>query len=815
MSLPARRWPVAVLILLAVAPAAASATEPMVYAKGQLCSGSTSDTCGTIWRSKATGQNQVQLTFGQRFWTIWTENAPELALSPDGQTIAYGQEILSSSFHPIYVMDKDGRNHRQLGSLDGEDPEFGADGRTMFFTRRIHQLNGDSDIYKTDWTWDNPASVQIPVISMFGHQASPSLSANGARLAFQSNYSVSGVNHERLIYVANSDGTQIRRLTAPSNKTFSWAEEPSISPDGTKVAFTAAKPDRDDDGFDDNDDMEIWVINWDGTGLKRLTTNDVLDKNADWSPDGSHIVFERGAGTHMADGVPSVQRSIKRINPDGTGESTIAGSIGYTDVHPQYRQASTTIGYTEYLAHQYRPLFYFHSEEHWRPLDVDLFLGEGHQICDGSCSPITSTWDLRDHPSGRIDITGNDDEGEYHSPDPACQMDPLRECDVSGTAIYYDSSKVSTAGYRYFNYWLFYRFNDWGDYTDVVPNLEELDHEGDWENVAVGASPAGDTFDYVNFGQHGTHWNYLRENLACDEPAGEVSGTGNPCDASSLRVHAFPAEGSHATYPDLCGEGLTPEYCGQSITGRPEGPHDGEQAWGRNRDSLALRRFPSATPAGVSWVDGPRNFVDWPGRWGSAGPESGTTPQSPGLQSTFIAPWSAMCAPDNESSACASTRRRRVTLAEAASTCSSWFGESVRAVACRPAQLHSSIRRAALGRRANLRMQLVTGRSRSGRVTSAGAPGLAQLAGRPLRARDRLVVTGTLRGARLFVRARTRAKIVEVLLRAPRGARRLVVRVGHARGRAAADGAPLAITAAAPGGRTVRPDGQKVVSIRR
>jgi TolB protein len=60
---------------------------------------------------------------------------------------------------------------------------------------------------------------------------------------------------------------------------------PAISPDGTKIAFSSTRP--------DGGNMDIWVVNRDGTDLRNLTPN---TRNSDeivptWSPGGNQIAF--------------------------------------------------------------------------------------------------------------------------------------------------------------------------------------------------------------------------------------------------------------------------------------------------------------------------------------------------------------------------------------------------------------------------------------------------------------------------------------------------------------------------------------------
>lgn len=62
--------------------------------------------------------------------------------------------------------------------------------------------------------------------------------------------------------------------------------DPSFSPDGSRILYAANH-----DG-----DLEIYVVNADGTGMQALTDNDKQDYFPNWSPDGSTIVFISNRG---------------------------------------------------------------------------------------------------------------------------------------------------------------------------------------------------------------------------------------------------------------------------------------------------------------------------------------------------------------------------------------------------------------------------------------------------------------------------------------------------------------------------------------
>ena len=153
---------------------------------------------------------------------------------------------------------------------------------------------------------------------------SPAWSPDGRRLAF---YSERDGNAE--IYVMNADGTGVRRLTRTS------ADEgyPSWSPDGRTIAF-----DSDRDG-----NFDVFAMDADGGNVRPLTRHPSRDVSATWTPDGSTIVFmsdreDGGFDIYRAAADPSAAASrLTRTktawfpvsSPDGR---TLAFHVG-RDVH--------------------------------------------------------------------------------------------------------------------------------------------------------------------------------------------------------------------------------------------------------------------------------------------------------------------------------------------------------------------------------------------------------------------------------------------------------------------------------------------------
>lgn len=98
------------------------------------------------------------------------------------------------------------------------------------------------------------------------------VSPDGKRIAFFSER-----DGDREIYVMNIDGTNVKRLTYSPD----WDGLPSWSPDGKKLAFTS---------WSDGQAI-IYIMNDDGTNVWMLTSSSLGDWMPNWSPDGKYITF--------------------------------------------------------------------------------------------------------------------------------------------------------------------------------------------------------------------------------------------------------------------------------------------------------------------------------------------------------------------------------------------------------------------------------------------------------------------------------------------------------------------------------------------
>ncbi|HEX4719114.1 MAG TPA: hypothetical protein VH300_11325 [Thermoleophilaceae bacterium] len=99
------------------------------------------------------------------------------------------------------------------------------------------------------------------------------------------------------IYTINTDGTGDRRLTTDPDDEF----DPAWSPDGSKIAFV-----RNDEG-----NRDVWVMNPDGSDQQRLTDDTASDRYPSWSPDGKFIAFRSNRR-------PSTSLDIWKMRADGS-----------------------------------------------------------------------------------------------------------------------------------------------------------------------------------------------------------------------------------------------------------------------------------------------------------------------------------------------------------------------------------------------------------------------------------------------------------------------------------------------------------------
>lgn len=224
--------------------------------------------------------------------------------SPDGSRIALVQVPQGETDTEVFVMGADGGGLTRLTDNGATDDlvRWSPDGRRLSFRSN---RGGNLTLYAMNADGSDQHRL-LDIDTADRHAWSP----DGSRIAFVGSDGVDdgdGCHGEDLeLYVVGADGSGLVRLTDDE-----WYEQsPAWSPDGSTIAFTAS--DQSDYRWD------VFVIDADGSGLRRLTDHPGYDAEPVWSPDGTMLAFtsDRGTGGSSDEtqaGTPYV------MNADGSG----------------------------------------------------------------------------------------------------------------------------------------------------------------------------------------------------------------------------------------------------------------------------------------------------------------------------------------------------------------------------------------------------------------------------------------------------------------------------------------------------------------
>jgi Tol biopolymer transport system component len=181
---------------------------------------------------------------------------------------------------------------------------------------------------------------QAAVVDLTGRQTSElsglpvdaygaSVSADGSIIAFVASPQELPYNQVGLLDPRSGEA---RFLSTPGM----LVEKVAISPDGSEVAFSA---------FSDSSNTDIFVIGVDGNDLRQLTDDPATDEYAQWSPDGTTIVYDNGGTREETDVQFSATAEIWTVPSAGNEPPTELTQNHVPDSSPSFSPTGTQIAY--------------------------------------------------------------------------------------------------------------------------------------------------------------------------------------------------------------------------------------------------------------------------------------------------------------------------------------------------------------------------------------------------------------------------------------------------------------------------------------
>jgi TolB protein len=216
-----------------------------------------------------------------------------------------------------------GEPRRLTTSRDVETVAPSPDGGTLLVTREEHP--GTRPFTSALWLMDADGGKERRLLETEDGtlDRGGSWSPDGGTIAFtRCPYAPPDergfVENTCTVYTVSSDGSRLRKLAERSS-------QPAFSPGGRLIAFIS---DRDEHGKhatgEDEEAFanELYVMDADGGNHQRLTQSESLDEeNPSWSPDGSRIAFAREGPARFTD-------QLMIVNADGTCPTLLIGDAG-------------------------------------------------------------------------------------------------------------------------------------------------------------------------------------------------------------------------------------------------------------------------------------------------------------------------------------------------------------------------------------------------------------------------------------------------------------------------------------------------------
>ena len=225
--------------------------------------------------SRRDGNGEIYLLSSEGEINI-TNNPAEDAesdLSPDGSEIVFASDR-DGTFH-VFVVDVDGTGLVKLTNEAAGDlsPRWSPDGKRIAFSRVGAIYVMDSDGTNVQKVTEPKPETTAPPCEAGGFLGT--WSPDGKQLTF---YAASATRGLGQVCIVDVDGSN---LTVVVSEPPGYHVEPAWSPDGEWIAYRSIR----------DDNHEIYIVKPDGTSETNLTNHPATDLEPDWSPDSEWIVF--------------------------------------------------------------------------------------------------------------------------------------------------------------------------------------------------------------------------------------------------------------------------------------------------------------------------------------------------------------------------------------------------------------------------------------------------------------------------------------------------------------------------------------------
>ena len=233
---------------------------------------------GNIYvRATAGGRSSIQRTFGI--------SATGPCFSPDGNTICFSGTFPGQDKSNICMINTNVGSAIQhlTESQSGVATAavFSSDGQRIFYTRGIPSTTYVGTVPNTTWNysiWSMDKNTSITTQYVEG--SSPEY-VPGDKLLFTKSNTTTNQGEIWMLDLKSGQETLIMRDNIRGFST------PKISPDGKRIlcvgSTTGAKPAE--------SNLNIFIVNTDGTGFQQLTFHPGNDTSPCWSPDGKSLYF--------------------------------------------------------------------------------------------------------------------------------------------------------------------------------------------------------------------------------------------------------------------------------------------------------------------------------------------------------------------------------------------------------------------------------------------------------------------------------------------------------------------------------------------